>query len=88
MWKPRISSIAAPAIAVAVLISAVGAQPTVTVYNNFGPERDGWDYNFQVNYGRQLGWFIEGCIEINKAVREAGLIFGEDQTCIPAWSSI
>jgi L-rhamnose isomerase len=40
------------------------------------PGSDGWDYNFQVNYGRQLGWFIAGCIEINKAAREAGLIFG------------
>jgi L-rhamnose isomerase len=40
------------------------------------PGSDGWDYNFEVNYGAQLDWFIEGCIEINKAAQKAGLRFG------------
>ena len=40
------------------------------------PGSDGWDYNFEVNYGRQLDWFLEGCIEINKAAKKAGLRFG------------
>lgn len=40
------------------------------------PGADGWDYNFEVNYGRQLDWFIEACIEINKAAKANGLKFG------------
>jgi len=40
------------------------------------PGSDGWDYNFEVNYGRQLDWFIEACIEINKAAKAQGLRFG------------
>ena len=40
------------------------------------PGSDGWDYNFEVNYGKQLDLFIEGCIEINKAAKEKGLGFG------------
>lgn len=40
------------------------------------PGSDGWDYNFEVNYGRQLDWFIDGCIAVNKAAKAAGLRFG------------
>ena len=40
------------------------------------PGSDGWDYNFEVNYGRQLDHFLEGCIEINKAAQKGGLKFG------------
>ncbi len=40
------------------------------------PGSDGWDYNFEVNYGNQLDWFIEACIEINKAASAADLVFG------------
>ena len=40
------------------------------------PGSDGWDYNFEVNYGRQLGWFIDGCVAVNKAAKAAGLKFG------------
>ena len=40
------------------------------------PGADGWDYNFEVNYGKQLEWFIEGCIEINKEAMRKGLKFG------------
>ncbi|PIP15470.1 MAG: sugar isomerase, partial [bacterium (Candidatus Ratteibacteria) CG23_combo_of_CG06-09_8_20_14_all_48_7] len=29
------------------------------------PGSDGWDYNFEANYGVLLDRFIEGCIEIN-----------------------
>jgi len=42
------------------------------------PGSDGWDYNFEVNYGRQLDWFIEGCIEIDKKAAQEGLIFGTE----------
>ena len=40
------------------------------------PGSDGWDYNFEVNYGRQLDWFIDGCVAVNKAAKAAGLGFG------------
>jgi len=40
------------------------------------PGSDGWDYNFEVNYGKQYEWFIEGCIEINKEAIRKGLKFG------------
>lgn len=40
------------------------------------PGSDGWDYNFEVNYGKQYEWFVEGCIEINKEAKKKGLKFG------------
>jgi xylose isomerase len=42
------------------------------------PGSDGWDYNFEVNYGQQLDWFIEGCIAINNKATEVGLVFGTE----------
>ena len=39
------------------------------------PGSDGWDYNFEVNYGTQLDHFVEGCIAINKKARSLGLRF-------------
>jgi len=40
------------------------------------PGSDGWDYNFEVNYGQLLERFIEGCIAINKKAKSLGLRFG------------
>jgi len=40
------------------------------------PGSDGWDYNFQVNYGQILDYFIDACITINKKARENKLGFG------------
>ena len=40
------------------------------------PGSDGWDYNFEANYGVLLDRFIEGCIEINKKAKRLGLRFG------------
>lgn len=40
------------------------------------PGSDGWDYNFEVNYGKQLDWFIEACIAANRKAGELGLRFG------------
>jgi len=37
---------------------------------------DGYDYNFQTNYGRQLQWFIDAAIAINKAAMAKKLKFG------------
>jgi L-rhamnose isomerase len=42
------------------------------------PGSDGWDYNFEVNYGRQLDLFIEACVEINRKAMAAGLKFGTE----------
>lgn len=43
---------------------------------NCWPGQDGWDYNFEVNYGKLLDLFIEGCMAINKKAKENGLRFG------------
>ena len=40
------------------------------------PGADGWDYNFQVNYGTILDRFIRACVAVNKAAKRAGLRFG------------
>ncbi|MCX7918667.1 MAG: sugar phosphate isomerase/epimerase [bacterium] len=40
------------------------------------PGSDGWDYNFEVDYGQMLDWFIDGCIAINKKAKSYGLKFG------------
>jgi len=40
------------------------------------PGSDGWDYNFEVNYGQLLDRFIDGCIVINKKAKSLGLRFG------------
>ncbi len=40
------------------------------------PGSDGWDYNFQANYGLLLDRFVEGCIRINKKAKKLGLKFG------------
>ena len=42
------------------------------------PGSDGWDYNFEVNYGQQLDRFIEGCIAINRKAKSLGLKFGTE----------
>ncbi|MGQ9479237.1 MAG: sugar phosphate isomerase/epimerase family protein [Thermoproteota archaeon] len=40
------------------------------------PGSDGWDYNFEVNYGKQLEFFIDGCEAINREAKKKGLRFG------------
>ncbi|MBU0478569.1 sugar phosphate isomerase/epimerase [bacterium] len=40
------------------------------------PGSDGWDYNFQADYGVLLDRFVQGCIEINKKAKKLGLKFG------------
>lgn len=42
------------------------------------PGSDGWDYHFEVNYGQQLDWFIDGCVEIAKKSHSYGLLFGTE----------
>ena len=40
------------------------------------PGADGWDYNFQVNYGQLNRWFLDACVKINRAAKKAKLRFG------------
>jgi xylose isomerase len=42
------------------------------------PGSDGWDYHFEVNYGQQLNWFIDGCVEIARLAHANGLKFGTE----------
>lgn len=40
------------------------------------PGSDGWDYNFEADYGRLLNYFLDGCIAINRKAKANGLRFG------------
>ncbi len=42
------------------------------------PGSDGWDYHFEVNYGKQLDWFIDGCVELSRKAQSLGLKFGTE----------
>ena len=42
----------------------------------YWPGSDGWDYNFQANYGTILDYFIEVCTEVNKEAKNKGIKFG------------
>lgn len=42
------------------------------------PGSDGWDYHFEVDYGKRLRWFIDGCTEIASYCRGLGLAFGTE----------
>ncbi len=41
----------------------------------YWPGSDGWDYNFQVNYGTILNHFIEVCADVNKEAQKKGIQF-------------
>jgi len=40
------------------------------------PGADGWDYNFQANYGDLLDRYIDACVKIASRAGERGLMFG------------
>jgi len=42
------------------------------------PGSDGWDYNFEVNYGVLLDRFIEACVKISRRAADSGLKFGTE----------
>jgi xylose isomerase len=42
------------------------------------PGSDGWDYHFEVNYGRQLDWFLDGCAALAKKASSYGILFGTE----------
>ena len=53
MPKRQLLSVVVPALLVVPLATPAGGEQ-VTVYNNFGPEHNGWDYNWG------LGWTVAG----------------------------
>ncbi|MEM2636755.1 MAG: sugar phosphate isomerase/epimerase family protein [Candidatus Korarchaeota archaeon] len=42
---------------------------------NFWPGQDGWDYNFESDYGKKYEWFVENCAEVAKKCDKLGLKF-------------
>jgi hypothetical protein len=52
MSRYQVLSVTAAGLLAVTLVSTTGAQ--ITVYNNFGPDHDGWDYNWG------LGWTVAG----------------------------
>ncbi len=42
------------------------------------PGSDGWDYHFEVDYGKRLKWFIDGCTQIAEHCDRHGLAFGTE----------
>ena len=40
------------------------------------PGSDGWDYNFEVNYGEIFHRFLDACVRINTKAKKLGLRFG------------
>ena len=79
-WKLGSVTNADPAIrkdALAVALESVDIAKEVGCSSvALWPGSDGWDYNFEVNYGRLLDWFVEACIQINKKAMSSGLRFG------------
>lgn len=45
---------------------------------NLWPGSDGWDYHFEVNYGKRLSDYIDGCTEIAQHCDRHGLKFGTE----------
>ncbi|OYT31271.1 MAG: sugar isomerase [Thermofilum sp. ex4484_79] len=43
---------------------------------SFWPGQDGWDYNFESNYGKKFEWFYEAVLEAAKRAKQLGLKFG------------
>lgn len=43
---------------------------------NLWPGSDGWDYHFEVDYGKRLSWFIDACAEVANECANRGLTFG------------
>ncbi len=79
-WKLGSVTNADPAIrkdALAVALQSVDIAKEVGCSSvALWPGSDGWDYNFEVNYGKLLDLFVEACIEINKKAMATGLRFG------------
>lgn len=45
---------------------------------NIWPGSDGWDYHFEVDYGKRLSWYIDGCTAIAENCDSLGLKFGTE----------
>lgn len=42
------------------------------------PGSDGWDYHFEVDYGKRFAWYVDGCTEFASHCNELGLAFGTE----------
>ena len=42
------------------------------------PGSDGWDYHFEVDYGKRFSWFIDACTEAAEHCDRLGLLFGTE----------
>lgn len=42
------------------------------------PGSDGWDYHFEVDYGKRLTWFVDACTEFAEHCGRNGLAFGTE----------
>lgn len=45
---------------------------------NLWPGSDGWDYHFEVDYGKRLRWYIDGNVEIAEHCDRNGLKYGNE----------
>ena len=45
---------------------------------NIWPGSDGWDYHFEVDYGKRLSWYIDGCTALAERSDKLGLKFGTE----------
>ncbi|MBS7649066.1 MAG: TIM barrel protein [Candidatus Bathyarchaeia archaeon] len=43
---------------------------------SFWPGQDGWDYNFDSNYGLKFEWFYDACLKVARRCKDLGLKFG------------
>ncbi|MEM2342087.1 MAG: TIM barrel protein [Candidatus Bathyarchaeia archaeon] len=43
---------------------------------SFWPGQDGWDYNFESNYGLKFEWFMNACLKVAEYCKDLGLKFG------------
>jgi len=43
---------------------------------SFWPGQDGWDYNFESNYGIKFKWFMDACLKVAERCKELRLKFG------------
>jgi len=63
--------------ALEMLLNAVDLAKTIGCETvSFWPGQDGWDYNFEANYGKQLDWFLEAVELVARECKRSGLMFG------------
>jgi xylose isomerase len=61
-----------------ILLGVEIAQEVGCVSCGLWPGSDGWDYHFEVDYGKRLTWFIDACLRIASKCDVLGLRFGTE----------